>query len=103
MCNPEVVALSFFVKFREMEQETPQRSIVTNRDWAASDDAHRQREQVGDHRIPKLVVFVQAQREAYHDSFFLQIERTCVTVYRQVKNAVEIVHGFVLRKKVSVR
>ena len=40
---------------------------------------------------------MQAQREACHDTTFLQSERTCVSVYGQRKNAVEIVHGVVLQ------
>ena len=50
--DPELIAPSLLVTFAEQEQETPQRSIVANRDWAASDDARRQREQVGDQTVP---------------------------------------------------
>ena len=39
MCHPEPVAQSLLVTLGEQEQETPQRSIVTNRDWTATDSA----------------------------------------------------------------
>ena len=101
--------------FGEQEQETTQRSIVTNRDWAITDDARRQREKVGDQTIPStnidlsarqldaastrvlgklLVSPCQQRREADHDSTFLPTERTTVSEYGQRNNVIEIVHCF---------
>ena len=99
--------------FGEQEQETTQRSIVTNRDWAITDDARRQREKVGDQTIPStnidlsarqldaastrvlgklLVSPCQQRREGYNDSTFQSTVRTTVSEYGQRNNVIEIVH-----------